>query len=213
MEQQLREYESPTPAWQIKDYCRLEFNQVGVNDFARSTVEDFIKDSYLRNFGARLSSFQPQLITANNLGLPIHLAFGLSSAANADLFLENYLDQPIESALSRATNTQVQRSEVAELGNLALSNGSHLDQEFLNIAQYCLELGYKYVVCTVTRLLRIAIYKSGVKPIYLGNAKHEDAPKNGTYWGNYYHFSPQIIAGNLHTSLRQLTSRSYSHVF
>ena len=190
----------------------FDFTSHRINGASRTEIEGFISRSYIDNFDAKLASFLPILVSGQRLGGQVNLAFGLSPAASSPLFLENYLDEPVESVLSQQIDRHVNRSAVVELGNLAFDGPHDMRRDFIAIARHCIDLGFRYVVCTATRILRLLILVSGVKPIYLGDASLAAAPRNGTQWGSYYRFSPQIIAGDLHTSLFQLENGGIEHV-
>ena len=182
------------------------FNTYKCCDPYRDDIEDFITDTYLDVFGARLNGFLPVLVAGQRTGEPVSMAFGLTPAADSPLFLESYLHEPIEDILSQATGSDIDRSDIVELGNLALSNRSDINNAFEEIAQFCLDQGYRYVVCTATRILRLIFINAGISPMYLADARFSDVAADGTHWGNYYRFSPQIVAGDVRTCLNQLTT-------
>jgi len=182
----------------------LEFHGFLEKDKGRSTVEQHILDSYQNKFSASLAHFMPTLVSANLPGQVSHLSFGLSGAGEHDLFLENYLSQPVEQALSSLVNTRVERDSIVEIGNLAFTNTASIRDDLMAIAQYCYGLRYQYVVCTATRMLRLVFLKSGIKPIYLGDASPDVAPRDGTHWGAYYETAPQIIGGNIMMGIEHL---------
>lgn len=76
----------------------------------------------------------PTLISAGTVNHAPHLHFGLSSAANQKLFLENYLEAPIEQILSHAVRSQISREYIAEIGKLSLSHTRYLQQDLMSIA-------------------------------------------------------------------------------
>jgi len=182
----------------------LEFHDFLNNDKGRSAIEQHILDSYQNKFSANLVHFMPILVAANVPGQASHLSFGLSNADQSSLFLENYLREPVEQALSRAVNTRIERCSIVEIGNLAFANTTTIRDDLIAIAHYCYGLGYQYVVCTATRMLRLVFLKAGIKPIYLGNACPDDAPRDGTHWGAYYENAPQIIGGNIFLGIEHL---------
>lgn len=182
----------------------LEFHDFNQSDVGRSSVEQKIVDAYHQQFGANLEHFMPTLVSANLPGQDAHLSFGVSAASEHTLFLENYLSMPVEQALSGAVNKPIERSEIIEIGNLAFSHTDRIQDDLIAIANYCYDLGYRYVVCTATRMLRLIFARSGVKPVYLGGANIEDAPCDNTHWGKYYQSSPKIICGNIMAGIEQL---------
>lgn len=182
----------------------LQFYSFEKNDKGRASIERHILDSYQNKFSASLAHFMPTLVSANLPGQAAHLSFGLSSAHEHALYLENYLSEPIERALSNAVNIQIKRQAVVEIGNLAFSNTATIRDDLIAIAYFCYALGYQYVVCTATRMLRLVFLKAGIKPIFLGDACPDDAPHDGTHWGAYYEAAPQIIGGNIAMGIEHL---------
>jgi len=86
----------------------------------RAELKDYIARRYARRHQAAIEHFLPNLLALKN-GQRIHAALGLSSARNQTLFLESYLDKPIEQAISQQLCTPVDRTKVVEIGNLAAS--------------------------------------------------------------------------------------------
>lgn len=182
----------------------LEFHDFVQGGKGRTFVERQILNSYQNKFSASLSHFMPTLVSANLQGQASHLTFGLSGADKHRLFLEYYLPEPVEQVLSRVANTRIERQSIIEIGNLAFANTASIRDDLISIADYCHRLGYQYVVCTATRMLRLVFLKAGIKPIYLGEACADDAPRDGTHWGAYYETTPQIIGGNIYLGIEHL---------
>jgi hypothetical protein len=182
----------------------LKFNEFAQGDAGRLPVEQHIFDAYQNSFSASLVHFMPTLVSANLPGQTSHLFFGLSDAEKHRLFLENYLTESIEQVLSRVANIRIERRSIVEIGNLAFANTSTIREDFIAIAHYCYELGYQYVVCTATRMLRLVFSKAGIKPIFLGDACLDEVPLDGTHWGVYYENAPQIIGGNIFLGIEHL---------
>lgn len=182
----------------------LEFHSFEQQNTGRVAIEKRISATYQQEFDAKLAHFMPMLVSANIPGQASHISFGLSAAGEQTLFLENYLTEPVEQALSSVANTEIDRASIVEVGNLAFTSTGNLRSDLAAIAYHCYELGYQYAVCTATRLLRLALAKTGMTPLYLGRARLVDAPQDGTRWGKYYDASPQIIGGNLLLSAERL---------
>lgn len=186
----------------------LEMNAYEESDSGRKLVEKHIQNVYKKSFGAHFSHFMPTLISAREASCEPHLSFGLRSAAEQSLFLENYLQSPVEQVLSCAVRSLINRESIAEIGNLAFSHTENLQRDLVAIACYCQQQGYRYVVCTATRALRLLFLRAGMKPVTLGQATQNDAPKDGSHWGDYYETAPQIIGGNVLLSLQYLKAQS-----
>jgi len=188
----------------------LVMNAFDKSDKGRQAVEQQIQNAYEKSFGARVSHFMPTLISAGIANTSPHLNFGLCCAADQTLFLENYLQAPVEQVLSSTVRSQISRKCIAEIGNLTFDHTENLQQDLMSIASYCQQQGYRYVVCTATRALRLLFLRAGMKPVLLGQATLNNAPKDGSHWGDYYETAPQIIGGNVLLGLQHLQTRSVS---
>ena len=80
----------------------------------RQEVESFIINGYKKAFDAKISVTMPYLLAVKKGKLKAVL--GIRSA-NHPLFIEQYLQGPIEQLL-RAHNINAKRREIAEIGNL-----------------------------------------------------------------------------------------------
>jgi len=89
----------------------------------RSELEDYIARRYARRHQAAIEHYLPHLLALEN-GQRTDAALGLNSALKQTLFLEAYLDKPIEQVISQQLCTAVDRARVVEIGNLAASQRS-----------------------------------------------------------------------------------------
>ncbi len=85
----------------------------------RAQVEDYIAAVFARHYGARIRHFKPHLLAMHGEDGRILAALGLRSAASGPLFLETYLDLPVEQRLSAVCGQGVRRGDIVEVGNLA----------------------------------------------------------------------------------------------
>lgn len=83
----------------------------------RAEVEKFITDIYAQAYDASIAVHYPILMSVRNAQGKILAATGFRSAACEKLFLENYLDAPIEALAG------VPREKIVEVGNLASNGG------------------------------------------------------------------------------------------
>jgi hypothetical protein len=84
----------------------------------RARAETFISDIFRCHYDAELSSFAPNLMLLEK-NERIAAVAGWRCAGTERLFLENYLDVPIETAVSRLAGKLVDRQRIVEVGNLA----------------------------------------------------------------------------------------------
>lgn len=165
----------------------------------RAEVEAFISGVFAKAYGANIQHFMPQLVALRDEHQQLVGAFGLRQAAFEPLFLEQYLDMPIEELLSsRLVNihpTPVSRNQITEIGNLAVANPRHAAMLVNAIIQYSLSAGIAWCVCTVHHSLQNALVKAGREVIVLHSADKTHLSKEALQdWGSYYQNTPQVVA-------------------
>ena len=90
-----------------------------VDEARRRAVEDFVRERFAAHYQARVRQFMPRLFALEAADGSLHGAVGCRGAAEQGLFLERYLDEPVESVIARRTGERVEREGVVEVGNLA----------------------------------------------------------------------------------------------
>ena len=85
----------------------------------RAAVQGFIRERFAAHYQADVRHFMPCLFGLEADDGSLHGAVGCRSAAVQPLFLERYLDEPIEDLIAARANTTVARADVVEVGNLA----------------------------------------------------------------------------------------------
>src|ERR1039457_3966979 len=87
-------------------------------------VQRFISERFAATYGAQVISFMPRLFSLRGKQRELIGALGLRSA-HETLFLERYLDSPVETAISNLVGTAVERHHVVEVGQFTgISAGS-----------------------------------------------------------------------------------------
>jgi hypothetical protein len=132
----------------------------------------------------------------------IHAVVGFRLAETGPLFLEHYLDDPIEQVLARSLEPGADRRQVAEIGNLGSKSPGATIFLFRALAEHLRSLGRDIAVATATRDLRAILGKFGVATVELARADPERLPDRGSTWGSYYSTDPKVMAG----SIRALSS-------
>ena len=164
-------------------------------DHARPGVEGLIEETYRRAYGSRISKHYPSLMSVHDEDERTLAAVGFRSAADGSLFLEQYLDEPVEHALSAVTKEDVCRDEIIEIGSLASAGRGASVFLFVALAAYLKELGFRFATVTATDSLRRAFEFFGFEPITLGAADCAALADSGASWGSYYAHNPQVMAG------------------
>ncbi|OQW68749.1 MAG: hypothetical protein BVN34_08755 [Proteobacteria bacterium ST_bin12] len=180
-----------------KRYTMQEIHAFVVNkyDSDRNEVEGFISDVFETSYGATLHHFMPVLVALRDADGYLMAAFGLRSAATEALFLEQYLDVPIEHLMSSQLNKTITRDEITEIGNLAVANPRNAGILIAHVIQQSLDMQVKWCVATAHRSLQNGLVKGGRDVFALHSTDVSRLPKSEqALWGSYYDNQPQIIA-------------------
>lgn len=171
----------------------MYFSQPGAND--RAEIEQFISNVFHQAYGAKIKRFKPCLMSLRDQDNKLVAACGFRSAALEPLFLEIYLDRPIEAVLSERTGFPVKRSSIVEVGNLSVVEPGMARYLIAAIVTQLHATSKQWAVFTAVPVLRNAFVKMGLNPFILCNAdKSRLAPEEQAEWGNYYEQKPQIMA-------------------
>lgn len=174
---------------------RLE--RVDAQHRAREEVQRFICQRFRRQYGARVTHFMPQLMAERNDRLQWQAAVGYAPAETHELFLEQYLDVPVEVALARAFDVEVARDEVVEVGNLAADSPGAARRVIHQVTRHLHHAGFRWVVFTATRELANSFHRLRLIPTELAIADPARLPDGGTRWGSYYAHDPRVMGGNI----------------
>lgn len=164
----------------------------------RQEIERFIYDSFRLAYGAHVHHFMPQLMSLRDAKGELLGACGLRSAGAEKLFLEAYLDEPIDRILAAQAGHPVDRRDIVEVGNLAgfrPGMGRHL---IAVLTAHLHEIGVHWVVFTAIPGLRNAFSKLGIALSPICMAEKTRLPSEcQAGWGSYYGQNPQVMAGNV----------------
>lgn len=185
---------APTP-----NFCRE-------NDPERREVERFISEVYARRYGAHVCHFAPVLAYLRE-GAEIVAAAGYREAHQSPLFLERYLDAPVEVLLGRGSGVVPGRASIVEVGHLAATRAGEGRRLILMLGAHLAEREFQWVVSTLTHELRLLFLRIGVTPLTLGVANPNVLGAEAAQWGSYYQHSPLVLAGNLPQAMRRLATR------
>lgn len=180
----------------------------GPDDAQRAEVEAFIRAIYAERFGAVLRHFAPQLVSLRDDDGRLLAAAGYRGAGEQALFLERYLDEPVEAALARHAGQPPARAGVVEVGHLAAGRAGEGRRLILLLGPHLAAQGFQWVVSTLTQELRQLFVRIGVTPLALGAADAQALGAEAADWGDYYAHRPVVLAGHLPLALRRLARRS-----
>ena len=174
----------------------------------RGEVEDFIRDCFAQMHGARIRHFMPRLLSLRAPRGERIAAFGLREATDSRLFLESYLDRPVEEALRSRLGREVRRDEIVEVGNLSARYPGAARWLIVALTAFLHEQGYRWVVFTGTAALRNGFHRLGLRPVELGLATAAHLPQSERPdWGRYYDGKPVVMAGDIAQGHRSLLTQ------
>ena len=168
----------------------------------RASLEQFIAARFDRAHGACVSHFLPHLVGMRDARSRWKAALGYGAAIDGPLFLERYLDRPIEEALTVALGWPVHRAGIVEAGNLTAVSAGAARALIPLLARHLHQLGYRWVVFTATREVRNSFSRLGLQPLQLAQADPVRLPDAGASWGRYYQHDPRVMAGKIALGLQ-----------
>jgi hypothetical protein len=175
--------------------------QVGAD---RATVEAFISQCFADNFGSRVEAFMPRLFSMRNRNGDICGAFGLRSA-NRNLFLEQYLDTPIEQTIASRVGGKVERGAIVEVGHFSGTFPGAVRAMIGLLTERLHQEGFEWVVFTGTTGLRNAFCRLGLCPLDIQAATLDRLPEDArAAWGSYYDYAPRVLVGNIPEGYRAM---------
>jgi hypothetical protein len=168
---------------------------VNIGDSARAEVEAFIHAVFKSAYGAEVTLFMPHLVALRDNNGVLMAAFGLRPASEGPLFLEQYLDEPIETLLSEYLGKAVTREQITKIGNLAVANPRNAGVLIAHVIQHTLDMGIEWCVATSHHSLQNAVIKGGRDVYPLSPADKTRLPvEEQIKWGSYYKHMPQVVA-------------------
>lgn len=181
---------------------------------ARAEAEAFVAARFQSAFGACASSSYPTIAAHFDEHGRIVAAAGVRLAGNTPLFLERYLDEPVEQAVARAIGRPVVRDSIAEIGAFAALDLAAALTLFAGLAAWLEGPGRRrYAVATARPELERLLRRSGFDLRAVAEADPGRLGDAATLWGTYYAAGPRVFAGEIGVSpsLPELRSRLQAH--
>jgi hypothetical protein len=176
----------------------------------RRAIEHFIRGRFENAFGSRLDAFMPRLLSLRDSDGFVLGALGLRGA-DRPLFLEQYLDAPIEMEIAARTGSVCRRDVVVEVGHLSGTYPGAVRRIIDLLTRRLHDEGVRWVTFTGTASLRNAFHRMGLAPIEIASASRERLPESErSAWGRYYDDAPRVFFGNVQEGHRQLSLQATS---
>lgn len=163
----------------------------------QNDISDFIRVNYSRFYHATLTRCMPWLLGLFDANGELKAACGVQPASMGGIYLEHYLDVPVEAVLSARLSQPIPRDSIVEIGNFSAIDGANAR---IMYAALCLALnhyGFSWIVFTGTKKIRNTFFRLNLEPITLMPADPAKLGAAAHVWGEYYQHEPQVMAGEL----------------
>jgi len=168
----------------------------------RADAEQFIAATFRARYGATIGSFAPNLVALERHG-ELYAAAGWRCAGDEPLFLESYLDDPIEVLLARMAGQAVPRRGIVEVGHLSsVRRGGSVDV-ISGLSRHLAQLGFEWVVFTATAELISIFSRLSLPLLALAPADPARLGDAAGDWGTYYDTRPVVVAGPIRLALQR----------
>jgi hypothetical protein len=191
------------PAYQLREFAqskRYQISEISAHAVekdapCRAEVEGFIKTVFAQVYGANITEFMPHLVALRDSNGVLMAAFGLRPAAMETLFLEQYIDIPIDELLTQRLGRNIVRNQITCIGNLAVANPRNAGVLIAHVIQHSLDIGIEWAVATAHHSLQNGLIKAGRDVYALTPADPARLSAEAlSQWGSYYRHLPQIVA-------------------
>ncbi len=160
---------------------------------SQTAVLELISRRYAEAYNAQPDVSYPELRDQKCNG-KASAALGYRRADSGPLFLESYLDAPIEQELESRFGHWFSRHDIVEIGNLASDNAPAMVALWAKTANDLAD-DAEIAVAVLTAPLRTMFRRLGVTLHEIAPARAERIKGAAQIWGDYYQQDPIICAG------------------
>ena len=162
----------------------------------RAELESRIRAGFGQHFQACIEGFMPELAVYRHSS-GAEGVIGIRDAAAELLFLESYLDRPIEVAVRQCAGSNVRRGQIAEVGQFVVSDRDVVTDFFRDLVPFLQSQGFDWVCFTGTNRIRALLSRMGFEGLPVANATHDRIVYSADDWGTYYEHEPVVVIGKL----------------
>jgi hypothetical protein len=173
-----------------------EFDLHAANSPQRHQLERYITRCFARAYNAEVTEFSPLLLDVKCAGNISGVA-GIRMAETSPLFLEHYLDAPVEEVVANTFGEVVSRHEIVEIGNLAALRPGACQLMLLMLAGILHAAGFRYAAFAGTDQVVRTVHKLSEAVRAVGIADPSRLGIDAKHWGSYYDTSPQVMIVDL----------------
>jgi len=160
----------------------------------RSSAESFVAEVFRDHYGATVRCFMPTLLALPDDQGGIAGVLGCRTATEGCLFIEQYLDPPIELVLQAQAGIAALRCQIVEVGNLASRQAGTARRLFCELTRYLHERGIEWVVFSGTSDVRAIFRRLSLPLVRLCDADPARLGSSRGDWGSYYERQPAVMA-------------------
>ena len=182
----------------------LSLQRAFARDPLRDAFEAFIQQRFRKVHNAEICHFMPELFGLNDNSGSLCAVAGVRRATSSALFLEHYLDDPIERAIEAHASHPVDRKSIVEVGNLAASNLGSARLSIITITWLLAMGGLEWVAFTGNAALVNSFNRLGLRPVTLCAADPMRLGDDRHAWGNYYDTQPSVHVGDIRSGFMHL---------
>ena len=175
---------------------RNAFTVVEPDSEERAVLEARIRSGFGMHFDACIEGFMPRFAHYRHRSGATGV-IGVRCAADGPLFLENYLNAPVESIIESTTGERTARDRIAEVGQFVVDDRDIVTSFFRDLVPFLTASGFDWVCFTGTDRIRALLARIGFRGLPLARAEQTRVPGSGDHWGRYYDFDPVVILGRL----------------
>ncbi len=164
----------------------------------RPSFETFLQTRYSEAFDARLNDHYPLIAGLTDAAGRLSAAAGVRFAEDEPLFLEHYLDQPVEVVLGPIHGEVLGRDDIVEIGSLASRTPMATMDLFSALAGWMMSgRSRRFAVATVTPRLQSLLGRAGFQLTRIADADPARVACAEHDWGSYYRGGPSVVTGRI----------------
>lgn len=168
---------------------------------ARAAAEALVEERFRAAYGASIRRHYRVIAGLMSPDGQPNAVAGVRLAEEEPLFLERYLDDPVEQALARAFGRPVVREQVVEIGGFAADGAEPALALFTGLSAWLAGAGERrFAVATARPELQRLLGRAGFGLRTLGEADPARLGDEAAEWGSYYDAAPMVFAGEIGVS-------------
>lgn len=169
--------------------------EVAAGSETATSVATFIQRRFQQAYQARPMLRIPNLLALTTRHGSLLAAVGVRNAATERLFLEDYIDDPVDHIIPRPPRPA--RYRIAEIAHLAGVEAGVSRFLFPALTVWLHERNYEWIAFTGTDHLRNSFQRLGISIVDIAAADPGRLPDRGAGWGRYYDSHPRVMVANV----------------